>query len=238
MQAQPEAAAAAGVEKNEAVIDYDNSLGVYIASETNPASRILSNDFITPLCVEGRWYPSVTHFMEAEKLALAGHPEYRDLFSTRDPDDTSPEAGERVIDALATAMTAARGPPSIKINYRTKRDPRTNAVIRLPRERVVVYKNPIVLSEAVWHANRVQLMRTALNAKFRAPTKIGSTLRDVLLGSGNRAIIYFEQNPDFWGTKQDMITGSRINPRTGLPFPNCVGELMMQIRTELSNEMD
>ena len=193
------------------------SVSIYIHS-VNELMRPLSNDYVTPFCVLGRWYPTVTHYVESQKFVVATHSNHAADFSTLDKTGT-PAAGPLAADAVAHSATLMKGPLTIEYETQVRRDRKTGKEVtrRVFRD---FHASSIQLTDAMWRPHMKRVMSTALTAKFAR-----SKWSRLLHLTGDRPLRYFEQDPDVWGVKSHMLTGRDQGQ-------NLVGKLLQVIRAE------
>lgn len=89
------------------------------------------------------------------------------------------------------------------------------------------------LDQAAWHNKREEIMRTGLKAKFEQNPELG----DFLKGTGTTNILECNRSDPFWG-----IGMALNNPKIWIrnswvgKAENKLGQLLMELRTELKRE--
>jgi len=112
---------------------------VFFSKSKDRSARELSNFADSPICIGGRWFPTVEHYYQAQKFAVAGCAEFNREFSTEE------EGGVPVVGATGLDAKKAGGKGVMK-------------------KRGVVLPLGLWDSE-----HRTPVMLKALQAKFKIP---------------------------------------------------------------------
>lgn len=113
----------------------------FYSKSADPVARELSTFAHSPICLGGRWYPTVEHAYQADKLYCAYLFTGSELFSTRSPDNVHPTVGPNGIDAKKAASKATMKEMKITLDLSEwTRERQTESMLRALRAKFAIPK--------------------------------------------------------------------------------------------------